>query len=107
MLEADLFYIPAFFSVLFWRGDVESLRCVALTFQVLSGSEHFHRHEGRDHLVLYGVERGSYNEFLSSLLTYFNLTFIYIYLFIVFLTYYFPFYSFFQDSLSFTCSLQV
>eukprot|EP00439_Symbiodinium_sp_Y106_P025464 s2289_g3.t1 len=54
--EADLFYIPAFFSVLFWMGTLEALKCIAETFAMLRLQPFFRRHSGHDHVVLHGVE---------------------------------------------------
>ncbi|CAJ1360465.1 unnamed protein product, partial [Effrenium voratum] len=62
--EAELFYIPAFFSLLFWRGDYEALQCVVRTFAELSGRfDVFGRRNGTDHVVLYGLE---YQHYRSS-----------------------------------------
>ncbi|CAE7412193.1 unnamed protein product, partial [Symbiodinium natans] len=61
-LEADLFYIPAFFSVLFWMGTLEAMQCTAETFAALRGQPHFRRHGGRDHMVLFGVEFAFYRD---------------------------------------------
>ncbi len=33
--DADLFYVPAFFSLLFWVGSMEAARCATRTFDVL------------------------------------------------------------------------
>eukprot|EP00435_Cladocopium_sp_Y103_P049339 s583_g14.t2 len=60
--EADLFYIPAFFSVLFWIGDLEALRCAAMTVQQLAASPFFAKRQGYDHLLLHGVEFQHYRD---------------------------------------------
>ncbi|CAK8989704.1 unnamed protein product [Durusdinium trenchii] len=67
--EADLFYIPAFFSVLFWIGDLQALRCVAATFDLLLSRPYFLRHNGHDQLVLYGVEFDFYRSSMGFALT--------------------------------------
>ncbi|CAE8590006.1 unnamed protein product, partial [Polarella glacialis] len=58
--EADLFYIPALFSVLFWIGSSEAIDCVAQSFAQLRDQPHFLRRGGKDHLILYGVEFSHY-----------------------------------------------
>ncbi|CAK0874861.1 unnamed protein product [Prorocentrum cordatum] len=59
---ADLFYIPAFFSILFWLGTADALSCVAKTVRSLQAHPYFTRRSGRDHFVIYGAEFPHYRD---------------------------------------------
>eukprot|EP00929_Paragymnodinium_shiwhaense_P087114 TRINITY_DN47406_c0_g1_i2.p1 TRINITY_DN47406_c0_g1~~TRINITY_DN47406_c0_g1_i2.p1 ORF type:complete len:355 (+),score=43.94 TRINITY_DN47406_c0_g1_i2:235-1299(+) len=60
--EAQLFYVPAFFSLLLWDGSEDAIRCIASVFQALRRTAHFGIRRAAEHFVIHGAEYGHYRD---------------------------------------------